>query len=255
MIHRAQLKQEAKEVMRGATVSPYGFTLVYLLIGMVLSCLSLYASLPDTITSVQKMQELYPYLPISALLPYLNSLPVLPSGTAIFAGVLLWLVAVVLEAGVVLYHLGVRTGKEMPFSSLFEGFGMAGRVILLTVLESIFIMLWSMLFVIPGIVAAYRYRFALYNLCENPDLRAMDAIRMSKAQTKGVKGALFVLDLSFIGWDLLSGLTSGILNIWLHPYKVQTDMGYFRAIKRIQGIGLLSDPAPDNGGEAPSAHA
>lgn len=247
MIHRAQLKQEAKEVMRGAKVSPYGFTLVYLLIGLVLSFLSLYASVPSAIASLKQLQELYPSIQIPADLTALSSLPALPAGTAGFVSILVGLVAAVLEAGMVLYHLGVREGKEMPFSTLFEGFGMAGRVIVLTLLEGIFVALWSMLFVIPGIVAAYRYRFALYNLCENPDMSAMDAIRMSKAQTKGFKGKLFVLDLSFIGWIILSGLTRDILNIWLLPYRMQTDIGYFQAIKRIQGIGLLRDSSPNSG--------
>lgn len=247
MIHRAQLKQEAKEVMRGAKVSPYGFTLVYLLIGLVLSFLGLYASAPSTIASLEQFRDLNLNIQIPGYLTFLNSLPALPTGAAGFVSILVALVAAVLEAGVILYHLGVREGKEMPFSTLFEGFGMAGRVIVLTLLEGIFVALWSMLFVIPGIVAAYRYRFALYNLCENPDLSAMDAIRMSKAQTRGFKGKLFVLDLSFIGWIFLSGLTCDILSIWLQPYMIQTDIGYFQAIKRIQGIGLLPDSAPGDG--------
>ena len=250
MINRAQLKQEAKDVMRGAKVSPYGFTLVYLLIGLVLSSLSLYASVPSLMNSIQQMQEIDPSIKMPFYLTYLNALPALPVGMTGFVSILVGLVAAVLEAGVVLYHLGVRQGKEMPFSTLFEGFGMAGRVILLTILESLFVALWSMLFVIPGIVAAYRYRFALYNLCENPDLSPMDAIRMSKAQTKGFKGKLFVLDLSFIGWEILSGFTSGILNIWLYPYIAQTDIGYFQTIKRIKGIGLLPENAPGESGNS-----
>ena len=89
----------------------------------------------------------------------------------------------------------------------------------------------------PGIIAAYRYRFALYNLCENPEMGVMEALNMSKAQTLGFKGQLFVLDLSFIGWYLLSGLTAGILLIWLAPYRMQTEMGYFQQIKAAKGIG------------------
>ena len=71
---------------------------------------------------------------------------------------------------------------------------------------------------IPGIVAAYRYRFAMLNLCENPEIGVMEALSMSKAQTLGFKWQLFVLDLSFIGWNILVGLTLGILDIWVAPY-------------------------------------
>ena len=65
----------------------------------------------------------------------------------------------------------------------------------------------------------------------------MEALNMSKAQTRGHKWELFVLDLSFIGWSILCSLTLGILSIWIMPYMQQTDIGYFEAIKRMSGIG------------------
>ena len=75
----------------------------------------------------------------------------------------------------------------------------------------------------------------------------MEALNMSKAQTMGFKGQLFVLDLTFIGWYLLSGLTAGILLIWLVPYRMQTEMGYFQQIKNIKGIGYFPEqPRPEN---------
>ena len=59
----------------------------------------------------------------------------------------------------------------MPYESLFDAFPFAGKVILLSIVEGVFIFLWSMLFVIPGIIAAYRYSFAMLNLCEIPSSR------------------------------------------------------------------------------------
>ena len=110
---------------------------------------------------------------------------------------------------------------------------------------TVFIVLWSMLLVIPGIIAAYRYRFAVLNLCENPELGVMEALNMSKAQTSGYKGQLFMLDLSFIGWAILCGLTMGILTIWVAPYYGQTNVGYFREIKRMKGIGYFPEEHRD----------
>ena len=111
----------------------------------------------------------------------------------------------------------------------------------------LYVFLWSMLFIIPGIIAGYRYRFAVYNLCENPDIGVMEAISMSKAQTAGYKGDLFLLDLTFIGWNLLCSLTLGILSIWIAPYIIQTNIGYFQEIKRIKGIGWQARPEqPDD---------
>ena len=94
----------------------------------------------------------------------------------------------------------------MPYDSLFDAFPFAGKVILLSIVEGIFVFLWSLLFVIPGIVAAYRYSFAILNLCENPDLGVMEALDLSKRQTNGYKMQLFLLQLSFIGYQLAAAL-------------------------------------------------
>ena len=155
--------------------------------------------------------------------------------------------AIELVGGWVLYNLGVRRGEEMPYATLFDGFGFIGKLILLNIVITLYVFLWSMLFIIPGIIAGYRYRFAVYNLCENPDMGVMEAISMSKAQTAGYKGDLFLLDLTFIGWNLLCSLTLGILSIWIAPYIIQTNIGYFQEIKRIKGIGWQARPEqPDD---------
>ena len=72
----------------------------------------------------------------------------------------------------------------MPLSTLFDGFSIAGKVILLEIVAGIFIFLWSLLLIIPGIIATYRYRFALYNLLENPDLGILEAITLSREYLK-----------------------------------------------------------------------
>jgi len=74
---------------------------------------------------------------------------------------------------------------------------------------------------------------------------------MSKAQTAGFKGTLFVLDLSFLGWSILCWLTLGILNIWIAPYKEQANVGYFQEIKKVKGIGYQP---PQDGGEDDEFH-
>lgn len=102
-----------------------------------------------------------------------------------------------------------------------------------------------LLLVIPGIVAAYRYRFAMLNLCENPEIGVMEALNMSKAQTLGFKWQLFVLDLSFIGWNILVGLTLGILDIWVAPYIAQSNIAFFQEIKKIKGVGFFP-PRPED---------
>ena len=87
-------------------------------------------------------------------------------------------------------------------------------------------LLWSLLLIIPGIVAAYRYSMAFYILNDNPEMSAKAALDESKRMMAGYKGKLFCLQLSFIGWGFLCLFTLGIGYLWLTPY-IQTSMAYF----------------------------
>lgn len=229
MKDRIQIKEEAKGVVRSARVNVYLFTLIFLGVNWIMTWLDNYVNASDT---VENYATLYP-----ALTSHLPSFPEFPPLLVTFVGVVGWLISALLDGGYVCYHLGVRQGKEMPYGTILSGLNFVGKLILLHLTMFIFITLWTMLFIVPGAIAAYRYRFALYNLCENPSIGVMEAIRMSKVQTAGYKGALFVLDLSFLGWAILSLLTLNLLEIWLTPYRVQSNIGYFEEIKRIKGMG------------------
>ncbi len=240
MIDRARLKYEAKGVLRNARVSPYVVSLIMLIVGAVANFIIRYADnyFADLEIILGKMVtteygHLIPYIPTFPDFLKHNEFPTL---TVYFVMILATLLLVVLNGGWTLYNLGVRNGKFMSYGTLLDGFTFAGKLIGLYILMVIKIALWSMLFYIPGIVAAYRYQFAIYNLCENPDIKITEAIEMSKMQTYGYKGALFVLDLSFLGWYILNVLTRGIAGIWITPYIQQTKLGYFYAIKEIKGL-------------------
>lgn len=106
------------------------------------------------------------------------------------------------------------------------------RNVLAMFLRQIFIALWSLLFIIPGIIAAYSYRFVPYILSENPDIKPMDAIKLSKQMMNGHKWEAFVFDLSFIGWNLLGLLTFGILTlVYVNPYYQSSCAAYYNAVK------------------------
>lgn len=99
-------------------------------------------------------------------------------------------------------------------------------------MRDLYIFLWSLLFVIPGIIKAYEYRMVEYILSENPEMNYNDALALSSKMMKGNKWNTFVLDLSFIGWDILSSMTFGILGIfYVEPYKKSTDAALYEAIK------------------------
>ena len=129
----------------------------------------------------------------------------------IFISILAFLLNAVLSAGFVLYCMAIRRGERAEYLTLFDGFSFVGKLILLDLITALFIFLWSLLFIIPGFIAAYRYSFARFNLYENPGLTAMEALEMSKRQTPGYKAQLFMLDLSYFGWNLLARLPSMVL--------------------------------------------
>lgn len=185
-IDRPALKAEMKEMLRSAQVSPKGFVGLYLLLILALSMVDRLASSGNPVTYGT------------------------PLGS--FVSILTSLLGVVLQAGFILYCMDIRRGIRSGYLTLFDGFSFAGRVIGLAILETLFIFLWALLFVVPGIVAAYRYRFAYLNLCENPELGCMDALDLSKKQTAGYKGQLFMLDLSYLGWSLLASFP---MDIWV----------------------------------------
>ncbi len=99
-------------------------------------------------------------------------------------------------------------------------------------LSGLFIALWSFLLVIPGIIKMYEYRLVSYILAEDPDLSVMECLHRSKEMMKGHKWNAFVLDLSFIGWHLLAGVTCGVVGIfYVYPYVQATDAELYLALK------------------------
>ena len=241
VLDRASLKQESKALLKTARVNPYLFTLLVLAVTLVISGISNYMNMDDEFAYLYSVQY-------GIDLSFLALHRAFPALVVLFVSIVCALLNMVLEAGVSLYHLGIRRGEEMPYVTLFDGFSFAGKIILLSIVQYIFVFLWTLLFIVPGIVAAYRYRFAILNLCENPEIGVMEAINMSKAQTAGFKWQLFVLDLSFIGWALLASLTLGILNIWLLPYIAQSNIAFFQEIKKAKGIGFFP-PRPEDDGQ------
>lgn len=99
-------------------------------------------------------------------------------------------------------------------------------------LRGLFVSLWSLLFIIPGIIKSYEYRMIPYLLAENPDMDYREAFEKSKMMMTGQKWNAFVLDLSFIGWVLLGAVTCGILSVfYVNPYIYMTNAELYVALK------------------------
>ena len=115
---------------------------------------------------------------------------------------------------------------------IFDGFKYnLTNALLASVLYNVFIALWTMLFIIPGIVKTYSYAMTFYILRDNPDLPANDAITESRRMMNGNKFRLFCLHLSFIGWMIFSAFTFGILLLWVIPYLQTANAAFYESLK------------------------
>ena len=128
------------------------------------------------------------------------------------------------------FNIDVIDGKEVKFGRLFSWFNKDqwGKAVCTNLFRILFTFLWMLLFIIPGIIAAYGYSMTGFILAENPDLSPREAIRRSKELMDGHKFELFCLWLSFIGWDILTVLTLGVLSIWVGPWKQAATAAFYR---------------------------
>lgn len=136
-----------------------------------------------------------------------------------------------LSLAVIVIYLKMTAGQKPAVGDVFSKFDQFWPAFKVSFLSGLFIILWSMLFVIPGIVKAYSYSMANYILAENPGIGAREAITRSRAMMDGHKMELFVLELSFIGWLLLVGITFGIAAIWVGPYMNAAMANFYNKIK------------------------
>ncbi|MDO4311889.1 MAG: DUF975 family protein [Eubacteriales bacterium] len=110
--------------------------------------------------------------------------------------------------------------------------GYYGKMVLTMFLKGLYTFLWSLLFIIPGIIKAYEYRMIPYLLADCPEMSREDAFRISKEMMYGQKAEVFLLDLSFIGWYLLTMVTCGLLEIfYVAPYVNATNAELFLTLR------------------------
>ena len=133
-----------------------------------------------------------------------------------------------IDLGLKRYNLDLLTRENPPaFATLFSRFCIWGRAFGLQLMTSLLTFLWLLLFIIPGIIASYRYILAPYLMAENPDMGVMEAIARSKELMNGNKWRLCCLHISFIGWRLLCMLTLGVGYLWLAPYQNAAETAFY----------------------------
>ena len=149
---------------------------------------------------------------------------------ALVIGVVYFILGSFIGVGYAKFNLNLVDKKETAFETLLEYFSHWETTAATRFLTALYTFLWSLLFIIPGIVAGYSYAMTDYILAENPELTATEAIEQSKSMMYGNRFRLFCLQFSFIGWDILATLAFGIGHLWLTPYKQAATAAFYREI-------------------------
>ena len=228
---RNALKSRAREVI--ATSNPRVLTvgLAYLVLTVVLSTLGARV-MSVNISESEAMNYLnyamngnYEYA-----LRYAETMTPPPTAYAINA--LLMYVAAIVGAGFTIFLLNTLRNRQPCFANLLDGFGFWWKLLILDLLQSLLIGLWSLLLIVPGVMAHYRYAQALYILIDDPTKSPVQCLRESKSMMNGHKMELFKLDLSFLGWYLLEMIpyVGYAVQVWTVPYVGMTKALYYETL-------------------------
>ena len=231
-INRASVKLKAQELIRTSRPRVISAGLLVLLLSILIGTLSNHIMLGNVAQEdILRLAEYYENGNFESAALIAESMGPSPMGAVIqFA---LQVVSVIVDAGFIIFLLNTIRNAGACLGNLLDGFGMFFKIIWLSILQSIFVSLWTMLFIIPGFIAMYRYRMAMYILIDDPTKSALTCIRESKAMMHNHKAELFVFDLSFIGWALLASIPylGYLVQVWSFPYMQMSYALYYDALK------------------------
>lgn len=160
----------------------------------------------------------------------------------------------VVGTGYAKFNLELLNRQEKPaIERLFSYFSHWKSLTVANLLRSVYIFLWSLLFIIPGILASYSYAMTSYILAEDPDIPASEAIARSKEMMAGNRWRLFCLEISFIGWAILCTFTCGIGFLWLTPYQQAAKAAFYREVSGTEYVLLPEEPVAIEAAEDPEA--
>lgn len=160
-------------------------------------------------------------------------------------GVVQFIIGGPVQLGYSKYLLKLHDRGNGDITDLFSEFDHFAEGFLLRFLTGLYTVLWTLLFIIPGIIAAFSYAMAPFILLENPGMRPQEALKESKELMRGHKWELFCLSISFIGWSLLSLFTLGIGNFWLNPYMNASYAAFYRNLCPARSFNQETAPVED----------
>ncbi len=175
-----------------------------------------------------------------------NLIASIGSGLPAVGVIISFILSAAISLGLIYIHFRVAADPSYRprVKDLFDGFNNFWPFLKVMLLSSLFTFLWSLLFIVPGIIKALAYSQAPYIIAENPNMPAMEALRLSEQMMNGRKTDYFVLNLSFIGWALLAIPTLGLISIWLEPYMQMTMVNFYSDVKSNVSQFFYAPPPP-----------
>ena len=139
------------------------------------------------------------------------------------------ILSIILSFGYISYLLRVARQETSGFGNLLDGFAVAWRALVLTVFINVLVSVASILLVIPGIIVSYMYSMATFLQMDHPDWSPMRCMQESRLMMRGHKWELFVLQLSFLGWQLLSMIPGAV--VFVKPYVSLTETVFYEKLR------------------------
>ena len=273
--NRPEAKYRARLAMQGAYPHPMLVTLVY-------TILTSWLVLAVTYLVANPFSIAMPYLmrgyEMEDILYYIFT----PGrvGAYLLMQLILTLYQWVMQFGYTAYALGLARRTGPGYRTLLDGFSQLGRALGVSFFTALFTSLWGLLAMVPyfvvltvgamaqsyalimfstvlallavvvEIAVSYRYRLATYFLLDDINMGVLASIRESKQTMHGRKGALFVMDLSFLGWGLLSLITFGVVGLWASPYMWAAEANFYHWAR----WGTFPGEGPQPGGPQPGGY-
>ena len=231
-LDRPSLKMRAVEIIRGSQPKVIYVAMAYVALTVLIGVLSArLMGVNYTQSDVEQFTEYASSGNYDYAMDYLETMK--PPFTSYALDGLLTVLSSIVGAGFIIFLLNTIRCTGPCYGNLLDGFGVFLRIIILNLLEAVFIGLWSLLLVVPGIIAAYRYSMAIYLLLDRPELSPMACIAESSRLMSGHKMELFVLDLSFIGWSILASLPvlGYLVRVWSVPYIGMSKALYYEQLR------------------------
>lgn len=230
MLRAADYRERARNSLRGK----WGMAVLVCFLGTLIGGIA--TGTPVTVSYDMENGVSIDAFGLNSNTDYLSSglmgLLVMLASVAMIISLVKYVVGAAVELGVCAYFSKAALGMEADLKDEFAYFKYFGKALGLRVVTDVFIFLWSLLLFIPGIIAMYRYSMAPYIMAEHPEMGIREALDASKQMMDGNKWSLFCLQISFIGWSLLSALTLGIGDLFLTPYMQMSTAHFYMNLSR-----------------------